>query len=242
MAQAHETRPPPRRMTGRRRRMGEHHPAGTTPVYAPVRSQSAAEFATPSGNRYTQRCDLRFPRAANAANGYKRAERSSRSTTTFRHTGPYTRRFARRNIADDTTRAVIAPDCGAGGFVGVAAECSTELRLVAAYFRLEESASPGRPETQNGRTDREAKHNQCVKSIRRVIRPAIVTGTLAALIATADTPTVVPLGCGITWTRTGGVFIYIPDCSHQSSPAQPSPNGPPSGNNTGPQQEPPAAN
>jgi hypothetical protein len=131
-----------------------------------------------------------------------------------------------------------------------AAECSTdqrpralpELRLAGAYFRLEESASPADRKHRMAEPIARRSIINALKSIRRVIRPAIVTGMLAALIAAGDAPTVVPLGCGITWTRTGGVFIYIPDCSHQSPPAQPSPNGPPSGNHAGPQQEPPAAN
>jgi hypothetical protein len=78
-----------------------------------------------------------------------------------------------------------------------------------------------------------------VKFAARLIRPAIVSGMMAAPIAATDTPTVTPLGCGITWTMVGHTLIYMPDCSHQSHPA---PNGPPSGNHTQPQQEPPAAN
>jgi len=68
-----------------------------------------------------------------------------------------------------------------------------------------------------------------LKFVSRLIRPTIATGMMAALIATADTPTVVPLGCEITWTRTGGVWIATPDCSHQSPPSQPPQNSPPPG-------------
>jgi hypothetical protein len=68
-----------------------------------------------------------------------------------------------------------------------------------------------------------------LKFVSRLIRPTIVAGMMAALIATADTPAVVPLGCGITWTRTGGVWIATPDCSDQSPTSQRPPNGPPPG-------------
>jgi hypothetical protein len=63
----------------------------------------------------------------------------------------------------------------------------------------------------------------------RLIRPAIVTGLMAALLAPAEAPGVVPLGCGVTWTRTGGVYIFEPDCPQQPPPpAQPPPSDPPS--------------
>ncbi len=67
-----------------------------------------------------------------------------------------------------------------------------------------------------------------LKFVSHLIRPTIITAMMAALIATADTPTVVPLTCGITWTRTGGVWIFLPDCSHQVPPSQLPPDGPPS--------------
>jgi fatty acid desaturase len=60
----------------------------------------------------------------------------------------------------------------------------------------------------------------------RLIRPAMIAGLLAALIAAGGLPTVVPLACGMTWTRTGGAFIFMPDCSHQSPPSQPPPASP----------------
>ena len=59
----------------------------------------------------------------------------------------------------------------------------------------------------------------------RLIRPAMIVGMLATLM-TAGIPTVVPLGCGITWTRTGGVWIYMPDCSQQAPPSEPPPASP----------------
>ncbi len=51
--------------------------------------------------------------------------------------------------------------------------------------------------------------------------------SIAPLIAMADQPVVAPLGCGITWTRTGGVWTYLPDCTHQSPPQDPPPQDPP---------------
>ena len=60
----------------------------------------------------------------------------------------------------------------------------------------------------------------------RLIRAAMIAGMLAAPIAAGDPPTVVPLACGMTWTRTGGVFTFMPDCSHQSPPSQPPPASP----------------
>lgn len=74
-----------------------------------------------------------------------------------------------------------------------------------------------------------------------LIRPAMVIGMMAAPIVAADAPTVVPLGCNINWTRTGGVWIFFPDCP-RPSPARPSPNGPPPGDRAQPQQVPPPAN
>ncbi len=61
----------------------------------------------------------------------------------------------------------------------------------------------------------------------RLIRPAIVPGVLAALIFTAGSPAVAPLACGITWTRTGGVWIYQPDCPRQPPPSEQSPDAQP---------------
>jgi hypothetical protein len=49
-----------------------------------------------------------------------------------------------------------------------------------------------------------------------------MAGPVAAVLAvlmTAGSLTVVPLGCGVKWTRTGGVWIATPDCSQQSPPA-----------------------
>jgi hypothetical protein len=63
---------------------------------------------------------------------------------------------------------------------------------------------------------------------------------IAALLTTFAAPAVAPLGCGITWTRTGGVWIFLPDCSHQPPPAPPPPDTPPPGEPVPP--EPPAAN
>ena len=60
----------------------------------------------------------------------------------------------------------------------------------------------------------------------RLIRPATIAGMLAALIAAGGLPTLVPLACGMTWTRTGGVLIFMPECSHQSPPSQPPPASP----------------
>jgi hypothetical protein len=89
---------------------------------------------------------------------------------------------------------------------------SCKLRLAAAYFRRAESASQQSGKTQwptpwltrsrdyPGSADLRAGS---VEVCCRLIRPAMVTGIMAALIATADTPTVAPLACGITWTRTG---------------------------------------
>jgi hypothetical protein len=85
----------------------------------------------------------------------------------------------------------------------------------------------GRPDHETTQ-DRRSAGGVALKFLARLIRPTIVTGMMAALIATADTPTVVPLGCGITWTRVGGAFIATPGvCPHQSPASQPSPDGPP---------------
>lgn len=51
------------------------------------------------------------------------------------------------------------------------------------------------------------------------VKLALVVGLTAALLAPAEAPGVVPLGCGITWTRTGGVWIYQPDCPQQPPPS-----------------------
>ena len=73
-----------------------------------------------------------------------------------------------------------------------------------------------------------------LKFVSRLIRPAIVTGMMAALIATADTPTVVPLTCRIGGSMVGRTYIYHPVCTPDSPPSQPSPNGPPAGPSTPP--------
>ena len=62
-----------------------------------------------------------------------------------------------------------------------------------------------------------------------LILPAMVIGAMAALIATAHTRHVVPLTCGITYTRIGGVTWFMPDCPSQTRPAPSSPNHPPPG-------------
>jgi hypothetical protein len=62
-----------------------------------------------------------------------------------------------------------------------------------------------------------------------LILPTLVVATMAALIATARTPNVVPLTCGITWMRIGGVTWFMPDCPSQTRPALSSPNHPPPG-------------
>jgi len=56
--------------------------------------------------------------------------------------------------------------------------------------------------------------------LTRLIRPTVVAAMMAVLIATVDAPRVEPLTCGMTLTRTGGVWIYMPDCSHQSPPSE----------------------
>jgi hypothetical protein len=55
-----------------------------------------------------------------------------------------------------------------------------------------------------------------------LIRPTMLAGLLAAVMTVAM-PTVVPAGCGINWTRTGGVWIATPNCPQQSPPSQPPP-------------------
>ena len=82
----------------------------------------------------------------------------------------------------------------------------------------------GRPDRE---TTRRSPGGVALSFVSRLGLPAIVIAMMAAPIAATDTPAMTPLGCGITWTRTGGVWIYEPDCSHQSPPSQPSPNAPP---------------
>lgn len=69
-----------------------------------------------------------------------------------------------------------------------------------------------------------------LKFVSRLIRPAIVTGTMAVLIAVANPPAVLPLACTTTWTMVGRSIIFMPDCSHPSPPSAPPANGPPPGN------------
>jgi hypothetical protein len=75
--------------------------------------------------------------------------------------------------------------------------------------------------------------------VARLIFPTLATGVLAALIAMAGKPAVVPLACTINWTMVGHTVIFTPDCPHPS-PAPP--NRAPSGNQPQPQQDPPAPN
>jgi hypothetical protein len=109
---------------------------------------------------------------------------------------------------------------------------------------LTDSGNPKRAEMQMAEPISGPTHDHppivaALKFVSRLIRPTIVTGMMAALIATANTPAVVPLACGVTWTVVGHTIIFLPDCSHQSAP---SPNGPPAGNHLPPQQEPPPPN
>jgi hypothetical protein len=70
---------------------------------------------------------------------------------------------------------------------------------------------------------------------RLIILPTIVTGMMTTPIATANAHTVVPLGCGINWTRVGGAWIASPGaCPHQSPASQPAPDGPPADPGTPP--------
>lgn len=73
--------------------------------------------------------------------------------------------------------------------------------------------------------------------VARLIFPALVTGVVAALIAMAGTPAVVPQGCTINWTMVGHTVIFSPACPRTSPP---SPGRAPSDNQ--PQPEPPAPN
>ena len=73
-----------------------------------------------------------------------------------------------------------------------------------------------------------------MKFIARLILPTLATGLLTALIATADTPTVVPLTCRIGGGMVGRTYIFHPVCTSDSPPSKPSPNGPPSGPDTHP--------
>jgi hypothetical protein len=68
-----------------------------------------------------------------------------------------------------------------------------------------------------------------------LILPTMVVVAMAALIAPSDTPHVVPLSCGITWTRIGGVTWFMPaNCPSQTRPASPAPNPPPPGPDAAP--------
>jgi hypothetical protein len=72
--------------------------------------------------------------------------------------------------------------------------------------------------------------------VARLICPTVVTAVVAALIAMAGKPAVVPLACTINWTMVGHTVIFTPDCPRTS------PSRAPSANQPQPQQEPPAPN
>jgi hypothetical protein len=68
----------------------------------------------------------------------------------------------------------------------------------------------------------------------RSVLPAIVIAMIAAGTAMTEASAVAPISCRINWTRTGGVWIYTPDCSDPSpgsppAPVAPAPGGPPPG-------------
>jgi len=65
-----------------------------------------------------------------------------------------------------------------------------------------------------------------LRFVARLICPTIVTGMVAALIAIAGKPAVVPLACTTNWTTVGRTIIFSPDCSN---PAPPSASRAPSG-------------
>ena len=74
-------------------------------------------------------------------------------------------------------------------------------------------ATGTRTRRRDDRPDREATQDRrspgsvALNFASRLIRSTLVTGMMAALIATADTPTVVPLTCRITWTMVGHTVI-----------------------------------
>ena len=45
--------------------------------------------------------------------------------------------------------------------------------------------------------------------------PTVLAAALVGLIGAVDASTVLPLACRTNITRTGGVWIYFPDCSKQ---------------------------
>jgi hypothetical protein len=164
---------------------------------------------------------------------------------------PTPRSMKRRQTPTDITAATerlreLPRGAGALGWFSAVAEAMAFLQV---------APSHGLVQTCGNQLPREQKHKMAdamadpvatrprirrspgrvaLKFVSRLIRPTIVTGMMAALIAPADTPTVLPLTCRITVTRVGGAWIYEPDCSHQSPPSPPSPNGPPSGPGTPP--------
>lgn len=62
---------------------------------------------------------------------------------------------------------------------------------------------------------------------RRPGPSAILCATAALFIAAGGTAPLVPPGCGIGWTMIGHTLIYVPDCTHPSSPAPPPDGAPP---------------
>jgi hypothetical protein len=85
--------------------------------------------------------------------------------------------------------------------------------------------------------DRPSPGGGALNVVARLIFPTVVTAVVAALVATAGTPAVVPRACTINWTMVGHTVIFSPDCPRTSPPT---PSRAPSGNQ--PQQGLPAPN
>ncbi len=59
------------------------------------------------------------------------------------------------------------------------------------------------------------------------MRATMIAGLLAGLVTAGSTLPELPPGCGIKWTRTGGVWIATPDCSQGPPPTSGPPDAPP---------------
>ena len=109
------------------------------------------------------------------------------------------------------------------------------------------------PIAKHSLTESPSPHGLALKFVSRLIRPAIATAVVAALIVTADPPaspssahplTVRPTDCGIFWTKVGGSIIFKrdPDCLTDSPPSPLPPGGPPPGDQALPPPGPPPPN
>ncbi|OBI23517.1 hypothetical protein A5711_10455 [Mycobacterium sp. E2238] len=83
------------------------------------------------------------------------------------------------------------------------------------------------PNERRTRIRRAATTTATATVVSRLIRPALLTVVVTALITAPGTRPLLPPGCAIGWTMVGHVVIFVPDCTQRSPSPPPPTDGPP---------------